>query len=80
MMRKKNENGLERCSFGRNGSADCLQDVEVMEERKVRVEALQQVLPRQESSASDTTDTSDRPTYKIATVRWTRYLADRFPA
>lgn len=24
-----------------------------------------------ESSASDTTDTSDRPTYKIATVRWT---------
>ena len=23
-----------------------------------------------ESSASDTTDTSDRPTYKIATVRW----------
>ena len=26
---------------------DCLQDVEVMEERKVRVEALQQVLQRQ---------------------------------
>ena len=32
-----------------------------------------------ESSVGDTADTSDRPTYKIATVRSDRYLADRFP-
>lgn len=46
MMRKKTKMAWS-VALSAAMAADCLQDVEVMEERKVRVEALQQVLPRQ---------------------------------
>ena len=46
MMRKKRK-WPGALLFRPQWQPDCLQDVEVMEERKVRVEALQQVLPRQ---------------------------------
>ncbi len=70
MMRKKTK-WPGALLFRPQWQPDCLQDVEVMEERKVRVEALQRSSAKTESSAGDTADTSDRPTYKIATVRWT---------
>ena len=48
MMRKKTKMAWPGALLFRpQWQLDCLQDVEVMEERKVRVEALQQVLPRQ---------------------------------
>lgn len=46
MMRKKTKMAWS-VLFRPQWQLDCLQDVEVMEERKVRVEALQQVLQRQ---------------------------------
>ena len=57
MMTKENKNGPGALLFRPQWQLDCLQDVEAMEEWKVRVEALQQALPKTESSASDTTDT-----------------------
>ena len=44
MMRKKTKMAW---SVALSAAMDCLQDAEVMEDRKVRVEALPQVLPRQ---------------------------------
>lgn len=46
MMRKKTKMAWS-VALSAEWQPDCLQDVEVMEERKVRVEALQQVLQRQ---------------------------------
>ena len=46
MMRKKTKMAWS-VALSAAMAADCLQDVGAMEERKVRVEALQQALPRQ---------------------------------
>ena len=47
MMMRKKQKWPGALLFRPQWQPDCLQDAEVMEDRKVRVEALPQVLPRQ---------------------------------
>lgn len=68
MMRKKTKMAWS-ASSSPQWQLDCLQDVEVMEERKVRVEVLQQVLQRQNLLPVTRQIPVTGPTYKIATVR-----------